>query len=225
MYVGFLLDVGTTQVKRHSHKVSTSADKRELDAYFNRQSGQERSSEVVFLRTMKVGLVATLCGAFVALGLFEVTSAVVREQFPSRNRRDKNLGHDKETIRLGSSLKESGIDSEAVLKYEDAYWASRQMAESMSTTLPPPTPPTPPPFTPFPTRPPTTSPPTSSPTRLPTPPPPTPSPTRLPTPPPTPPPPTPPPTSLPTRFPTPPPPTPPPPTSLPEECLVNVSDS
>jgi hypothetical protein len=89
---------------------------------------------------MKFGLVTTLCGTFVALGTFELTSAVVREQFPSRNRRGKYLGNDKEKVSLGSSA----IHSETTLKDEDAYWAPRLMTASMSmtrTATPTPTPP------------------------------------------------------------------------------------
>jgi hypothetical protein len=93
---------------------------------------------------MKFGLAATLSVIFFALVRFEVTSAFVVEQFPRRNRRGQNLGHEKEKIRLGSS----GIYSEVILKDEEAYWAPRLLAQSMSLPLtPPPTPtlPTPPP--------------------------------------------------------------------------------
>lgn len=61
-------------------------------------------------------------------------SAVVTEQVPSHNRKDKLLGYFKEKIGLGSYVRESGNDS----KDEEAFW-SRLMAESMSMT-PAPTP-------------------------------------------------------------------------------------
>lgn len=73
-----------------------------------------------FYRMMKFDLAAVVCGTFVALGAFDVASAVVTEQAPKR----------------GSYLRESGNDSKAGFKDEQVFW-SRLLTDGMSMTQEP----------------------------------------------------------------------------------------